>query len=240
MLDEPTTRRVQEAVESFWGMRDAQTAALDDEGRAGGAARANGHLGGITRMVAEMFEEAGVKPSDIKTGGPYLPGYYRVRKQWDLVVKHHGHLVAAIEFKSQVGSVGKNMNNRMEEALGSATDTITAQSEYSPFGTVPIWLGYVFVLQETDETERVPVRAPNAMFPIDTEFKGMSYNHRYQLMLTRFLGNQIYQAGWFLTTKRASDMSVTYVEPLATACAASFTAAVRGRVDYVRAVVSRE
>ena len=30
------------------------------------------------------------------------------------------HLVAAVEFKSQVGSIGNNFNNRTEEALGNA------------------------------------------------------------------------------------------------------------------------
>ncbi len=40
------------------------------------------------------------------------------RKKWDLLVVE-GCLIAAIEFKSQVGSFGNNYNNRTEEALGS-------------------------------------------------------------------------------------------------------------------------
>jgi hypothetical protein len=137
MLEEPDFDRVQAAVEFFWGNRDAQIAKLADAGKAGGVARANGHMGAFADLVAQMFIEAGISPSEIKCGMPYLPGYFRVRKQWDLVVVHRGHLVAAIEFKSQVGSVGKNFNNRFEEALGTATDTLTAQRKFSPFGEVP-------------------------------------------------------------------------------------------------------
>jgi len=239
MAHEPKVDRVQAAVESFWGKRDAQTARLVDAGVAGGAARANGHMGGFTELVSQLFIEAGVSPGDIKSGAPYLPGYFRVRKQWDLVITHREHLIAAIEFKSQVGSVGKNFNNRFEEALGTATDTFTAQQKYGPFGQLPPWLGYVFVLEESAETERVPQRPASALFPIDPVFSYMSYNKRYQTMLSRFLGDQIYHAGWFITSKRATPGSVTYLEPLATATAASFTAAINGRVEFVKAVAAR-
>jgi len=52
-----------------------------------------------------------------------LPGYYRSEKKWDLIALSGGELVAAMEFKSQVGpSFGNNFNNRCEEAIGSATD----------------------------------------------------------------------------------------------------------------------
>jgi type II restriction enzyme len=45
----------------------------------------------------------------------------------------------------------------------------------------------------------------------------MSYNQRYQEMLKRFMGDNIYQAGWFITTKTDNDGRVSYAEPLATA-----------------------
>jgi len=43
-----------------------------------------------------------------------LPGFFRPTKLWDLLVLHEGRLVAALEFKSQVGSFGNNFNNRDE------------------------------------------------------------------------------------------------------------------------------
>jgi len=232
-------RHVQSAVESFWFKRDEQTARLSDQGISGGAARANGHLGDFTNLVTQVFVEAGVPPASIRSGAPYVPGYYRVRKQWDLVVKHRGHLVAAVEFKSQVGSVGKNFNNRFEEALGTATDTHAAQRKYGAFGEVPPWLAYVFVLQESAETERM-ARDAAALFPVDPQFVGLSYSQRYQLMISRFIGDQIYDAGWFITTKRDFAGTVSYQEPLATACMDAFIAAVAGRVNYVNAVVAKE
>lgn len=226
---------IQRAVENFWSTRQAQVEKLEDKGKSGGAARANGHMGGFTDLVAQEFIDAGVPQECIKKSKPYLPGYYRVRKQWDLVVVWQGVLVAAIEFKSQVGGVGKNFNNRFEEALGSATDTRTAHIKNEIYGQVPPWLGYVFVLQETSETEQKN-RSTKALFPTDSAFEGMSYSERYQEMVRRFIAERIYQAGWFITTK-ISDAGIVYNEPLPTATAEAFAIQIRGQVDYVRSVL---
>ena len=155
-----------------------------------------------------------------------------------MAVRYKGALVAALEFKSQVGSVGKNINNRFEEALGTGTDTWAAQVKSKTYGEVPPWLGYVFVLREDAETER-PNRSVKALFPVDPVFKGMSYNQRYQEMLSRFLGDNIYQAGWFITTRVDGAGKVSYAEPLATASGRAFRVAVEGRVAYVRTAVDR-
>jgi hypothetical protein len=59
-----------------------------------------------------------------------LPGFFRPTKDWDMLVVHEGHLIAAVEFKSQRGpSFGNNFNNRTEEAIGNATDLWTAFRE---------------------------------------------------------------------------------------------------------------
>lgn len=226
---------VQQAVEEFWSKRQAQMDKLEDQGKAGGAARANGHMDGFTGLVAQEFISAGVPRECIKRGQPYLPCYYRVRKQWDLAIVWQGILVAAIEFKSQVGSVAKNMNNRFEEALGTATDTHAAHAKNETYGEVPPWLGYVFVLQETPETEQKG-RATKALFPTDSIFEGMSYSERYQEMVKRFIGERVYQAGWFVSTK-VTDEGIVYNEPLATAAAETFAVQIRGQVNYVRTVL---
>lgn len=193
-------------------------------------------MNGIRDLVADIFVEAGM-PRETIAYEPFLPGYYRARKKWDMAVKYKGALVAALEFKSQVGSVGKNINNRFEEALGTGTDTWAAQKKNSAYGELPPWLGYVFVLQETDETAQQN-RSVNALFDTDPEFKGMSYNERYQEMLRRFMGDNIYQGGWFIATKADNASgNVAYAEPLATATSEAFRVAVRGRVDYVRTVL---
>ena len=97
--------------------------------------------------------EAGFAPSAIRrTGGIELPGFYRPTKSWDLVVIENDILVAAIEFKSQVGpSFGNNFNNRTEEALGNAVDVWRAYEE-GTFGSVRPWLGYIFFLEEAKKS----------------------------------------------------------------------------------------
>lgn len=227
---------IQQAVETFWIKRDEQRRKQKDGGEAGGEARGNGHLTAFEKAVADSFAACGIEEADIRRGRPYLPGYYRVRKQWDLVVLYKKVLVAAFEFKSQVGSVGKNFNNRFEEALGSATDLAVAQSENRPFGDVPPWLGYVFVLEETPDTEK-PDRQTHALFDTDPTFDGLSYNQRYQEMMRRFIGKNVYDIGWFLTTQRSEGGSATYKEPLPTATSHALQVAIEGRVKLVKAML---
>ena len=234
-MTDPAEDPTQAAVSLFWTKRADQVAKLADGGLAGGAARAAGHMNGIRDLVANIFIEAGL-PADSIVYEPYLPGYYRARKKWDMAIRYKDALVAALEFKSQVGSVGKNINNRFEEALGSATDTWAAQNQFGAYGNVPPWLGYVFVLREDTETE-IPNRPIAALFAADEAFRGLSYNQRYQEMLRRFIGDNIYQGGWFITTKTDDEGRVSYCEPLATASGKAFRAAVEGRVQYVKAVV---
>lgn len=234
-MSEAPADPTQAAVSMFWTKRADQMAALADGGAAGGAARAAGHMNGIRDLVAELFTTAGM-PDDAIIFEPYLPGYYRPRKRWDMAVRYKGALVAALEFKSQVGSVGKNISNRFEEALGTATDTWAAQRMYAAYGELPPWLGYVFVLREDEETERAG-RSVTALFETDPAFEGLSYNQRYQEMLRRFMGDNIYQGGWLITTKSDAAGTVSYQEPLATATGDAFRAAIEGRVHYVKTVL---
>jgi hypothetical protein len=116
------------AVRSFWAVRESQAARQLASGTvdAGtrGAVTGGGHLDALAELVEEVFVDAGFPRGSVRRKtGIELPGYYRPTKKWDLVVLERGRLVAAIEFKSQVGpSFGNNFNNRIEEALGSATD----------------------------------------------------------------------------------------------------------------------
>lgn len=235
MTKEVPADPTQVAVSLFWTRRTDQLDNLADGGLAGGGARAGGHMDGIRDLVRSIFIDVGMPPLSI-VYEPYLPGFYRARKRWDMAIRYKGALVAALEFKSQVGSVGKNINNRFEEALGTATDTWAAQTKFAAYGDVPPWLGYVFVLREDRETE-MPNRPIDALFAADTEFRGRSYNQRYQEMLRRFMGDNIYQGGWFITTKMDDKGEVSYAEPLATATGKAFRTAVEGRVNYVREVL---
>ncbi len=107
-----------EAIENFWLVRARQ------------GVRAGQHLDKLAELVGDIFVDEGFAEGNVlRRRQLELPGYYRSEKRWDLLVVYKNVLAAAIEFKSQVGSVGKNINNRAEEAVGSATDVWTAHRE---------------------------------------------------------------------------------------------------------------
>ena len=119
--------RLQLAVQSFWDGRASNLANQKERGTidAGtrGAVTAGTQMGGLEVLIADILCDAGLKELDVKAcTGLELPGYYRPEKRWDLIVVSEGQLVLAMEFKSMVGSFGKNANNRFEEAVGNAKD----------------------------------------------------------------------------------------------------------------------
>ena len=110
-------------------------------------------LDGFSDLISELLCSGGLpEPCIFRTKGEIeLPGWFRSEKQWDLIVVMDGTLVAAIEFKSQVGpSFGNNFNNRTEEALGNATDIIAAYREGAFKPSARPWLGYLMLLEEAE------------------------------------------------------------------------------------------
>lgn len=106
-------------------------------------------MGALEVLVSDILCKAGLKKLDVRTRTALeLPGYFRATKKWDLIVVSNGALVLAMEFKSQAGkSIGNNVNNRSEEAVGSAKDIWTAFRE-GRFGQFPPpFLGYLFLLK---------------------------------------------------------------------------------------------
>src|SRR5690606_12156815 len=86
------------------------------------------NMDGFVALMLQIVEANGLKDASITLGRTVLtlPGFFRPTKQWDMLVLHKGHLIAALEFKSQVGSFGNNFNNRTEEAIGKAHHFWTA------------------------------------------------------------------------------------------------------------------
>lgn len=228
----------QAAIRAFWDGRESQAekqriAGTLDAG-ARGAVTGGGHLDPLCDLLADLFIAAGFEERDIyrnvRTG---LPGYYRVSKNWDLVVLHRGMLVAAIELKSQVGpSFGNNFNNRAEEAIGNAADVWRAFEE-GTFGSLKPWLGYVFVLEETQKSTK-PVKNPAMFFDPEPVFHKTSYKQRYRLLCERLVKERLYDAAWFVTTEAAPDGEIH--EPFEDLSFASFSAAIAGRAAHVKAL----
>jgi hypothetical protein len=101
-------------------------------------------MDGFIRLVRDLLIAARVPEQCIAIDKRIeLPGWFRAEKKWDLVIVHDDQLLAAMEFKSQIGpSFGNNFNNRTEEALGSATDIWAAYREGAFKPSSRPFLGY--------------------------------------------------------------------------------------------------
>ncbi len=170
-------RRLQKAVQSYWDGRaknkekQVQSGKIDAGTR--GEVTGGTQMGALEVLVADILCEAGMNMADIRTRTALeLPGYFRATKKWDLMVVSEGELVMAMEFKSQAGkSIGNNVNNRAEEAVGSAKDIWTAYRE-GRFGQAPApFLGYFFLLEDS-QTVKTPVTNKEPYFPVDPAFRG--------------------------------------------------------------------
>ncbi|MGH2615841.1 MAG: PaeR7I family type II restriction endonuclease [Thermomicrobiales bacterium] len=214
MIDQQA--RLQDAVQRFWTARDAQQQKQFDRGKidAGtrGAVTGGTQMGALETLVVDLMHEAGLRNPGIKTRtGLELPGYFRPEKRWDLLVVADQQLVAAIEFKSQVGSVGKNFNNRAEEAIGNATDLRVAFRQ-GLLGTFKPFIGYLFLLQDNDEAHE-PRKASEPYFPVDPIFEHASYCKRYQILLTRLVLEELYDATCLTLATMTTPTRVSHPDP---------------------------
>lgn len=228
----------EQALRSFWQARTNAAAKQMAAGKADagtrGAVTAGGHLAELENIIVDEFVAAGFARESVRRKtGIELPGYYRPAKKWDIVVIDDGCLVAAIEFKSQVGpSFGNNFNNRTEEAIGSAVDVWRAYEE-GTFGSNRPWLGYFFLLEEAPGSTK-PVAIPTTTFPVESIFNGTSYKDRYQILCRRLLRERLYDAACFLTSSQ--DPASPINEPDAELAFFAFAAKIAGRATEIQAM----
>jgi hypothetical protein len=164
-----------------------------------------------------------------------LPGFFRPTKRWDMVVVSEGHLVAALEFKSQRGpSFGNNFNNRAEEAIGTAKDLWTAFREGAFRKSPRPWIGWVMLLEDCKES-RQPVKADEPHFPVFKEFKNTSYAERYELLLRRLVREKLYDSAAFLLATKEGGPQGRYAEPADDLRMKPFLAALAGHVGALAA-----
>jgi hypothetical protein len=171
-------------------------------------------MDGFVELVRDLLEESGVdKPVIYCERSMELPGWFRPEKKWDLLVVVDGCLIAAIEFKSQVGSFGNNYNNRTEEALGSATDLWAAYREGAFKPSARPWLGYLMLLEESPGSVR-PVKAQEPHFKVFEEFRSASYARRYEILLTKLVRERLYDSACFLMSNSSDGPRGNYTEPV--------------------------
>lgn len=212
-------RKLRDAVAQFWGSRETQAqrqgakSGIRDAG-ARTAVTGGSQMDGFVALVRDLLEDSGLeKPVIYCEKSMELPGWFRPEKKWDLLVVVDGCLIAAIEFKSQIGSFGNNYNNRTEEALGSASDLWAAYREgaFKPSGRP--WLGYLMLLEDAPGSTR-PVRAQEAHFKVFEEFRSASYAKRYEILLTKLVRERLYDATCFLMSSSADGAKGNYSEPV--------------------------
>jgi Restriction endonuclease XhoI len=238
--------RLQEAIQSYWNARAKNKQKQLDSGRidAGTRGEVTGgtQMGALEVLVADILCEAGLRRLDVRTRTALeLPGYFRATKKWDLIVVSEDQLVLAMELKSQAGkSIGNNVNNRTEEAVGSANDLWTAYRE-GRFGRAapPPFLGYLFLLEDREGVKR-PVANKEPYFLVDPAFRGgvmagkrgmarhpgVSYAERYQVLCRRLMLERIYSASCFIMATNAAATLVT--QPAQDLSFSRFAAALRG------------
>jgi len=212
-------KRVGEAIKLFWLVREKQSESQGTktgQKDAGLRAAVTGgkHLDGFTDICRDLFIKAGVPEAHVFwKDRKELPGYYRAEKNWDLIVVADGKLLAVIEFKAQVGpSFGNNFNNRIEEALGNASDLWAAYREGAFKPSARPWLGYVFILEDCDKSN-APVKVKEPHFKVFPEFRSASYAKRYEVFLTKLIRERLYDGASLLLTSRAGGRKGKFKSP---------------------------
>lgn len=198
------------AVKAFWGTRRLaqrqQTArgARDQGERA--AVTSGKNMDGFVQLMEQIARGNGLESASIhlKRRVLTLPGFFRPTKLWDMLIFDGDILLAALEFKSQVGpSFGNNCNNRAEEAIGTAHDFWTAYRERA-FGDIPRpFLGWLVLVEDAAES-RAPVRDSSPHFAVLPEFQGASYLERYHLLCRKLMHEQLYTSTACLAAPRTS------------------------------------
>lgn len=209
------------AVQHFWQIRDKQKnrqggkTGKKDAGERGSVTGGK-HADGFIRLIGAIVKDAALPNVDIHVTEKRprtLPGFYRPCKEWDLVVLSGESLVAVAEVKSQVGSFGNNFNNRVEEALGNATDFWAAYREGIFQPSQKPWLGYIFMLEEREASLRPTKPILLKPYQVDEAFQKRSYAKRYELVCQRLVRDRLYDAACFFTSNATTGKKGQYREP---------------------------
>uniref|UniRef100_E6QII0 Type II restriction enzyme BstVI (Endonuclease BstVI) (R.BstVI) n=1 Tax=mine drainage metagenome TaxID=410659 RepID=E6QII0_9ZZZZ len=231
-------KRLHQAVMHFWSTRGTQTirqGAKSGARDAGNRTAVTGgkQLDGFVELVRDYLIECGIEKGDIFCNQKVeLPGWFRAEKKWDLLVVVSGQLVAAMEFKSQVGSFGNNFNNRTEEVLGSATDIWAAYREGAFSPSQRPWLGYLMVLEETHKSLQ-PVTVQKPHFSVFPEFDGASYAKRYEILMTKLVRERLYDNAALLLSPSDAAKDGGYLQPSAELDFNNFLTSLKARVSTV-------
>lgn len=212
-------KELSEAIRYFWSVRSTQkehqgskTGVKDAGNRS--AVTGGKHADGFVKLLGKIVQEAGIPQAKVFIDNKRsLPCYFRPSKEWDIIVKADNDLIAVIEVKSHVGSFGNNFNNRVEEALGSATDFWTAYREATFKPSARPWLGYLIMLEDHPNSTRPCKTKKLPHYPMREEFQGVSYARRYEIFCERLVRERLYDAACFLMSSAIGGLEGKYSEP---------------------------
>ncbi len=229
---------IADAVKQFWAVQRAQ-GRRRSRSRSGdpGRQRVVGgkHMAGFEAVLADSLVEVGLPRDSVITAGSAdrtLPGYFRATKRWDLLVVSGSRVLAAIELKSISSSFANNLNNRAEEAIGSATDFATAFRE-GTFGKVHRpWIGYVLVMVAKPGTggSLHPVRVDSPRIEPRAEFVDASYVDRGEQLCRALVQERLCDAAWLLVTSAEGGPDGDFSEPAPDLAGEPFIALLSGHV----------
>jgi hypothetical protein len=210
--------KAREAVKAFWGNRAAAVAkqrelGREDQGERAGVT-AGKNMDGFIALIQDLIRANGLTDAHMMMGRRVLtlPGFFRPTKLWDLLIINHGHLVAALELKSQVGpSFGNNFNNRSEEAIGTAHDLWTAFREGAFGESSRPFIAWLMLVEDAPES-RSAVRDSSPHFPVFPEFQGASYLDRYNILCRKLTQEQLYTTATIMASPRTAAKTGDYTE----------------------------
>jgi len=209
--------KARSAVRKFWTGRKKAAKKQQARGKADqgerSAVTAGSNMNGFIDLVVDVIHANGLPDAEIKLKRRLLtlPGFFRPTKVWDLLVIHQGKLIAAIEFKSQVGSFGNNANNRCEEALGTAVDLWTAYRKGAFGESKRPFAGYLMLLEDAPKS-LTPVKDISPNFPLFPEFVNASYADRYNILCKKLMEEALYTAAAVIISPRTAAKSGVYSE----------------------------
>ena len=211
-------RKMRKAVKLFWSSREKAKrrqagSAKTDRGERS-SVTAGKHMEGFISLITDVIKANGLDQASIHSNSTLLtlPGFFRPKKLWDLLVTHNGNLVAAVELKSHVGpSFSNNFNNRVEEAIGTAKDLWTAYREGAFGEQSQPFVGWMILLED-GEKSRKPVASTSPHFPVLTEFEDTSCAERYNILCRKLVQEQLYTAASVILSPRSAVTTGDYSE----------------------------
>lgn len=225
-----------EAVKAFWigrsdAVRKQQSSGKADQGERTGVT-AGKNMDGFVALVEKVVRQNGLSHADIHLERRVLtlPGYFRPTKLWDMLVMNNGRLIAALEFKSQVGpSFGNNFNNRTEEALGTAIDLWTAFREGAFGDSQRPFVGWLMLVEECDGS-RTPVKDRSPHFHVFPEFNNASYADRYDILCKKLVREQLYTTASVVLSPRTAEKTGAFSNMSEMTSLRSFIASLAGHI----------